>query len=80
MWASAYYNDRINYDTMTLAQKTNGGVLAKIIVKYKDIYGTIYEAQICQASKSNVSTANCDVNMVNENMKTEDDGDEKNYK
>ncbi len=80
MWASAYYNDRITTDTLILAENTDGGIIAKIIVKYKDVYGNIYEAPLCLSLNSNKITANCDVSLVNKNMKTEGDFDEKNYK
>lgn len=77
LWATARYDDFVTPQRADLALHTDDGVIVKVIVKYKDAYGTIYHADICLVHAANGTVPTCDLSKIA--TPTDNDSDEKNY-
>jgi hypothetical protein len=58
-WNTAFFNAPLTEDRFNLAKSTEGGNIVKIILKYKDVFGKIYEGYFCTYNYLNGSNANC---------------------
>lgn len=58
-WSTAYSGVPISQDRLDLASRTEASLVVKIIIKYKDVFGTIYTTNICLFNHINGATGGC---------------------
>lgn len=78
VWATAVFAAPVTPEREMAALNANGGIILKVVIKYKDAYGAIYEADVCEERFPNTAIGNCDLSQLH--IPTDDDQDEKNYK
>ena len=58
-WSTAFYSSPLTEDRYNLAKGKSLGIIIKIILRYKDIFGQIYESYLCTYNNSNGSNGAC---------------------
>ena len=58
-WSTAFFGLPLSEDRLALARRTDNGIIIKVIMVYKDVFGTVYRSPICLATHINGSMGNC---------------------
>jgi hypothetical protein len=78
-WSTAIFDSPITQERLDMATNIDSGIIIKVIIKYKDISGTIYETPICTFNHVNGPAGNCLVSQF-ASIPTNGEQYEKDYK
>lgn len=78
-WSTAFFGAPLTEERRLLAQKTENSIVIKVIIKYKDTFGTIYTSPICIVTHTNNSVGGCLISQI-ANIPTDGEENEKKYK
>jgi hypothetical protein len=78
-WSTAYFPNSVSQDDINKIIVTDSGIIVKVIVKYKDIYGTVYDGFICYQNKNNRAIGSCTREQV-DSIPTDGSRPENDYK
>jgi hypothetical protein len=78
-WSTAYFGAPVSEERKQLAETSDNGIFIKVIIKYKDIFGTIYTSPICMITHANGSVAGCLISQT-ANIPTDGEEYERKYK
>lgn len=78
-WSTAFFGSLLTEDRYALAKSKTNEIVVKVILAYKDVFGTVYRSPICLATHPNGSVGNCLVSQFS-SLTTDGEHYEKDYK